>query len=318
MVANIPQSGYVPGQKIIVTAEVTNMSTIPVDRMKFMLRKIISYHSQTPSTKTKNELVVIQERRAGGVAKMDHGRFQVVLPIPPEPPTNTNLCKVINITYEVKVEAKIAGPHQSPCIRIPITIGTVPLNRNVPDPKTPAIQTVVGFVEAITTQPAQYSMPQHTHGMVSAVAMANASAGIVTTGSMPPSYPGPSGSGTDASYQQLPITNALSNRAAEYPDMRKCFIVSLFLVWFVNLNVTAPPSYEESQYGNRQIEEAEDQHPIGQQLYTPRYPVYNFDQSVEQEPVEPTVVMETDGRRGGAGCGSHSAKIMEKVDNWNH
>lgn len=235
MVASIPQTGYVPGQKVIVSAEVTNMSTIPVDRMKFMLRKIISYHSQTPSTKTKNELVVIQERRAGGVAKMDHGRFQMTLPIPPEPPTNTNLCKVIHITYEVKVEAKIGGPHQSPCIRIPITIGTVPLNRNVPDPKTPAIQTVVGFVEAITTQPVAYTLPPHgvTTGIVTT---GGGNGGIAGGPNMPPSYPGPSGSGAvagmdvSAGGQQLPITNALSNRATEYPDMRKYSIFHMFLI----------------------------------------------------------------------------------------
>lgn len=86
----------------------------------------------------------------------------------------------------------------------------------------------------------------------------------------------------------------------------------------------APPSYEESQYGNRQIEDAEDQHPIGHQPYTPRYPVYNFDERIEAVPAE-AVVENGGGRRGNggasgcvAGSNSHSAKIMEKVDNWNH
>lgn len=83
IVASIPQSGFVSGQIIKVSAEVTNMSTIPVDEMKFLLRKVVAYHSQTPSSKTKEEIVDIQERRTGGVAKNDHGRFLVSLPVPP-------------------------------------------------------------------------------------------------------------------------------------------------------------------------------------------------------------------------------------------
>lgn len=211
MMSSIPQSGYVPGQKVIITTEVTNMSNIPVDQMKFMLRKIISYNSQTPTTKTKTEIVVIQERRTDGVLTKNHGRFQVVLPIPPEPPSNINLCKVIHITYEVKVEAKISGPHHSPFIKIPITVGTVPLNRFTPDPKTPLIRTHVGFIEPVTAQPSfsiAVPIPENY----------TAAAPTILTGreTMPPSYPGQSGINT-----VQPITDALANRnAAEYPDMR--------------------------------------------------------------------------------------------------
>lgn len=207
IVASIPQSGYVPGQKIIVSTEITNMSNIPVDRMKFMLRKIIAYHSQTPSTKTKQEIVVIQERRAGGVSKKDHGRFQVCLPIPPEPPTNTNLCKVIHITYEVKIEAKISGPHQSPYVLIPITIGTIPLNRNTPDPKTPVIQTAIGFAVPIVNQPT-FSVDSN--------AIVPSAPAISASEYTPPAYhQGPSTS--------QPITHAITQSVSNtnYPDMRK-------------------------------------------------------------------------------------------------
>lgn len=151
IVASIPQSGFVSGQIIKVSTEVTNMSTIPVDEMKFLLRKIVFYHSQTPSSKTKEEIVDIQERRTGGVSKNDHGRFLVSLPVPPVPPTNINLCKVIHITYEIKIEARLSGLHKNPYIRIPITIGTIPLNLNYPDPKYPTINTI--NQPPITVQP---------------------------------------------------------------------------------------------------------------------------------------------------------------------
>ncbi len=151
IVASIPQSGFVSGQVIKVSTEVTNMSTIPVDEMKFLLRKIVSYHSQTPSSKTKEEIVNIQERRTGGVGKNDHGRFLVSLPVPPVPPTNINFCKVIHITYEIKIEARLSGLHKNPYICIPITIGTIPLNLNFPDPKYPVINTI--SQPPITVQP---------------------------------------------------------------------------------------------------------------------------------------------------------------------
>lgn len=73
----------------------------------------------------------------------------------------------------------------------------------------------------------------------------------------------------------------------------------IFFVIFV-----APPSYEESLYGNRQIEDAEDQHPIGQQAYNPRYPVYHF--------TEPQTAPQTTTEN------SHPAKLLEKIENWNH
>lgn len=220
MVASIPQSGYVPGQKVIVNTEVTNMSNIPVDHMSFMLRKIISYNSQIPYTKTKTETVIIQEGRAGGVLPKAQGRFQVVLSIPPEPPTNTNLCKVIHITYEVKVKAKVSGIHHSPSIQIPITVGTVPLNRNTPDPKTPMIQTHLGFIEPVTTQPSYSIVMPMPESRITA-------APTILTGreTMPPSYPGQSGINSTQ-----PITDALTNRnAAEYPDMRMFPIVTVLV-----------------------------------------------------------------------------------------
>lgn len=158
IVASIPQSGFVSGQVIKVSTEVTNMSTIPVDEMKFLLRKIVSYHSQTPSSKTKEEIVDIQERRTGGVSKNDHGRFLVSLPVPPVPPTNINLCKVIHISYEIKVEARLSGLHSNPYIRIPITIGTIPLNLNYPDPKFPVINTI--SQPPITVQPLSNTFTQ--------------------------------------------------------------------------------------------------------------------------------------------------------------
>lgn len=130
IVASIPQSGYVPGQSVIVSVNILNRSNVPIDDIRYYLRRIVQYHSQTPAMKTKEETVNIQQHRTGGMPRNDDGRYKVALLIPAVPPTNISLCKVVHITYDVKVEAKVSKMHANPSILIPITIGTVPLNEN--------------------------------------------------------------------------------------------------------------------------------------------------------------------------------------------
>lgn len=130
MMVSIPQSGYVPGEEIKVRAQVTNNSRIAHYEMLFMLRKIIKYHAQTPYEKTKTETVIIQERKTSGVMKAEYGTYDTSLLIPAVPPSNLTLCKVMHISYEIKVEAKISTLHGSPKVKIPITIGTIPFNQH--------------------------------------------------------------------------------------------------------------------------------------------------------------------------------------------
>lgn len=130
IVASIPQSGYVPGQSVIVTANILNRSNMPIDDIRYYLRRIVQYHSQTPAMKTKEEIINIQQQRTGGLSRNDDARFKVALLIPAVPPTNISLCKVVHITYDVKIEAKVSKMHANPFVLIPITIGTVPLNEN--------------------------------------------------------------------------------------------------------------------------------------------------------------------------------------------
>lgn len=193
------------------------MSTIPVDEMKFVLRKIVSYHSQTPTSKTKEEIVDIQERRVGGVSKNDHGRFLVSLPVPPVPPTNVNLCKVIHIMYEIKIEARLSGLHQNPYIRIPITIGTIPLNHNNPDPKYPIINTVSR--PPITVQPAMNTMAQQE--MTEAYERTSNDA-LPTTSNIPIATESSNEVSTN-SFNRTPIINPItdSGSRSNFQEMRK-------------------------------------------------------------------------------------------------
>lgn len=129
MVASIPQTGYVPGQTIRVSASVVNNSRLSINCVKFTLCTVATCHSTTPTRKTKDEVIEIQGKLESGVPPMSDGTFAVVLLVPPVPPSDGVLSHVITIKYVVKIEAKTSGPHVNPILVIPITIGTVPLGR---------------------------------------------------------------------------------------------------------------------------------------------------------------------------------------------
>lgn len=130
MVATLPQSGFVPGQTVPVSVSIVNASNVTIDYVRFTLRKTIAYHSQAPSFKTKLEVETIQEQRVGGVAALANAEYAARLVVPPVPASNGGQCRVIDVSYEVKVEAKTSGPHQSPFVLVPVTIGTRPLTEN--------------------------------------------------------------------------------------------------------------------------------------------------------------------------------------------
>lgn len=126
LTASVPQTGYVPGESIIIQARVINLSSSCVDYMKFDLRQLIVYHSQTPKKNTKEERRTILQKRSSGVGKNDEERYEIALPIPSLPPTNATCCRIIDISYDIRIEA-IVGMKSNPLIEFPITIGNVPL-----------------------------------------------------------------------------------------------------------------------------------------------------------------------------------------------
>lgn len=119
-----------------ITAEISNQSRVKVEEVKFLLRKIIHYHSQTPHIKTLEEIENVCEQRITGEDAKALSQLRQDLQIPAIPPTIATLSRVININYEIKVEVKVKA-HINPVIRIPITIGTAPLVNYGPNMQLP-------------------------------------------------------------------------------------------------------------------------------------------------------------------------------------
>ncbi|CAO1405630.1 unnamed protein product [Diamesa tonsa] len=124
---SIPFSGYVAGQSVNIEIEINNQSRVDIEELKVSLKKIIHYNSQTPRMRTKEEILTESEIRCGGHAAHKKGRFDQQLVIPAVPPTNISYCRVLTVSYEIHVLAKVPGIYRNPVVKLPITIGTVPL-----------------------------------------------------------------------------------------------------------------------------------------------------------------------------------------------
>lgn len=61
----LPATGFVPGQGVPIHADVENASNVTVDRLKILLRKVITYRTNTPRVDTKKEKTVISELAVG-------------------------------------------------------------------------------------------------------------------------------------------------------------------------------------------------------------------------------------------------------------
>ncbi|XP_037924802.1 arrestin domain-containing protein 4-like isoform X2 [Hermetia illucens] len=126
--ASIPQAGFVPGQTIPIHADIDNTSNIPVSRVYFCINQIIHYSADLPYPSTKTHVSRVASAKVVEViGPKDSAQFDQNLVVPPIAPTSPPYARVVKVSYEIKVEAVVAGLHRNPVVTIPIILGTVPL-----------------------------------------------------------------------------------------------------------------------------------------------------------------------------------------------
>lgn len=132
----IPASGFVAGQSVPISIIINNESGVDVEETKISLKKIIYYNSQTPRRKTRERIESAAEVRHSGVPAKAKGKVDAHFNLPAVPPTNVAFCSVIQVSYAIHVLAKVGGLHRSASLRLPIMMGTVPLQgfQNAPTP----------------------------------------------------------------------------------------------------------------------------------------------------------------------------------------
>lgn len=138
----IPKTFYVATEKLPIQVMLQNNSRVNVDKVKFAIYKTISYYSSAQVRK--QEIQKILKKEAGGVNKKTEQNYQHTIDIPAATPTQLyDVSKIIHITYELKIEAKLSGLYKNLFVSLPFVIGNVPEHGNVAMPLPATTEPVV-------------------------------------------------------------------------------------------------------------------------------------------------------------------------------
>ncbi|KAM7361984.1 arrestin domain-containing protein 17 [Cochliomyia hominivorax] len=124
---DVTQTGYVPGQMILVSSHVNNESSADVKKLLITLNLRATYISDTPCMRTVYEKLCLVKKYCGPVARHSTRDFAEIIRVPATPPTCDHLSKVVRLSYEICVKAIMNHLMQNPKTVIPITIGNIPL-----------------------------------------------------------------------------------------------------------------------------------------------------------------------------------------------
>lgn len=129
LTVTLPYAGFVPGQNIPMTIDIDNKTTVEILWTKITFTRKVEFTCDSPKLKTKTELNKILEVLIEGASELSTKRIQKELPLPHVLTSSTlELCKIIKISYDLRVEFETSGCHCNPFFDIPITIGVIPLD----------------------------------------------------------------------------------------------------------------------------------------------------------------------------------------------
>lgn len=129
MNATIPCTGFIPGQNILIKVKYVNKSDQDIDHTRFSLKRIIHFNSTSPRSKTRTDSDKMAEVFGPGIRPGATISFDKILNVPQIAVNSNNLlCNVVQIYYQLTIEASVPGCHGNIEFNIPITIGTIPLD----------------------------------------------------------------------------------------------------------------------------------------------------------------------------------------------
>lgn len=70
---------------------------------------MVTFRATTPRTDTKTEEIVVTEVSKGPIQGGETTDYEQRLDIPPLPPSNLTNCSIIDLEYNLKVEARVEG-----------------------------------------------------------------------------------------------------------------------------------------------------------------------------------------------------------------
>ncbi|XP_011209310.2 arrestin domain-containing protein 17 [Bactrocera dorsalis] len=123
----LQQTGYVPGQFVLISADVDNKSTADCKKLIIMLNLRATYNSETPALHTVSEKICLVKKVCGPAPRQTRKSFAETIRIPATAPTCEHISKNVRVSYELCVMAVMSPLMRNPRTTIPITIGNVPL-----------------------------------------------------------------------------------------------------------------------------------------------------------------------------------------------
>lgn len=147
--ASIPRGGFVSGQEIQVSCSIENKSNVRFTGINMRLKSKVKCTSDYPKEKTREtsqklkELKHSLEGETRNTVTLYTGNLTV-----PQCPASNHYSHIIKSDYYVKVVFRVAGPHKNVVLRLPVEIGTVPLEGVPQESSTKASESKEALVEA--------------------------------------------------------------------------------------------------------------------------------------------------------------------------
>ena len=112
-------------------AEVENLSNRNMKGSFLTLMEVVTYRA---TSKSRTEKRVVAEIRRGLIGPGSSDYWEgVVLKVPPVPPTGlAGSCSIIDVQYSLEFHVDPAGFGFDLVVRIPIIVGTIPLQQYIP------------------------------------------------------------------------------------------------------------------------------------------------------------------------------------------
>lgn len=107
MEVGVSHTGYAPGQRVLVSCHVSNLSNVRVEEIRFRLVQSIDYTARSPRTKTRTDDCYIVSEAVAGVGAHGENTFNIELLIPNETNVpNTHPSSIINARFALYVSIK--------------------------------------------------------------------------------------------------------------------------------------------------------------------------------------------------------------------
>lgn len=125
MLALLPEDFAVRGEPMRICVTVTNNSGTNVEKLRFCVLQYVCYYSHLPLRVQKVEIIPVVNKETGSVHKKSERSFAHELLIPENAqPTDDELSGVINVTYELRVEAVLRGFFKNLVLNMPFKLYT--------------------------------------------------------------------------------------------------------------------------------------------------------------------------------------------------